>query len=219
VIEVGPTFGHVVSLGARYAAVCGRDGKEYLIPNENLIGNQVINWSYSNPLVRIDAEFGVGYRSDLHEVRALATEAAGQTPRVLSEPAPVCHITGFGDSAINLVLRFWINDPVDGVTNVKGAVFLALWETFKAHNIQVPFPQRDLHLRTMPARRTGRLQLETDLAQPQRVSNHKQRARAHDRARDPEIPRQDATPLAGSSAPRRRSSSQPTASVQGRNPR
>lgn len=151
VIEIGKTFGYVVSLGARYAAVRGRDGKEYLIPNENLITNQVINWSYSNSLVRVDAEFGVAYASDLRQVRALAIEAAKQAARVMQEPAPVCHITGFGDSAVNLILRFWIEDPERGVTNIKGDVFLAVWEAFKENGIELPFPQRDLHLRTVPA--------------------------------------------------------------------
>jgi small-conductance mechanosensitive channel len=174
VIEVGHTFGHVVSLGARYAAVRGRDGKEYLIPNETLIGNQVVNWSYSNPLVRIDTEFGVGYGSDLHKVRALAVEGAERTPRILSDPAPVCHVTGFGDSAINLVLRFWIDDPASGVTNVKGDVFLSLWEVFKQHDIDLPLPQRDLHLRTAPAdvarvlAKAGAYRPEADLTQPRR---------------------------------------------------
>ncbi|HTW53477.1 MAG TPA: mechanosensitive ion channel domain-containing protein [Stellaceae bacterium] len=151
VIEIGKTFGYVASLGARYTAVRGRDGKEYLIPNESLITNQVINWSYSNPLVRVDAEFGVAYASDLRQVRALAIDAAKQTARVLQEPAPVCHITGFGDSAVNLILRFWIEDPERGVTNIKGDVFLAVWEAFKQNEIELPFPQRDLHLRTAPA--------------------------------------------------------------------
>ncbi|HEY6293884.1 MAG TPA: mechanosensitive ion channel domain-containing protein, partial [Terriglobia bacterium] len=105
IIEVGSTFGSVVYLGARYASVRGRDGKEYLIPNENLITNQVINWSYSNSLVRLDTEFGVAYSSDLHAVRELAIEVARRTKRVLSRPAPVCHVTGFGDSAVNLLLR------------------------------------------------------------------------------------------------------------------
>ncbi len=150
VIEVGNTFGHVVSLAARYTSVLGRDGKEYLIPNENLITNQVINWSYSNPLVRIDAEFGVAYASDLRQVRRLAVEAAEQATRVLATPKPVCHITGFGDSAVNLVVRFWIGDPVEGVTNIKGEVYLALWEAFREHGVELPFPQRELHLRSVP---------------------------------------------------------------------
>jgi small-conductance mechanosensitive channel len=148
VIEVGSTFGSVIYLGARYASVRGRDGKEYLIPNENLITNQVVNWSYSNSLVRLDAEFGVAYGSDLHGVRDLAVEVALQTPRVLASPAPVCHVKGFGDSAINMILRFWIADPANGVTNIRSAVFLGLWDTFREHQIELPFPQREVHIRS-----------------------------------------------------------------------
>ncbi|HEV7995322.1 MAG TPA: mechanosensitive ion channel domain-containing protein [Stellaceae bacterium] len=151
VIEVGSTFGSIIFLGARYASVRGRDGKEYLIPNENLITNEVVNWSYSNSLVRLDAEFGVAYASDLHAVRDLSVEVARATARVLETPRPVCHVTGFGDSAVNLILRFWIADPANGVTNVKGDVLLGLWDAFLERGIELPFPQRDLHIRDLPS--------------------------------------------------------------------
>jgi small-conductance mechanosensitive channel len=151
VIEVGSTFGSVAYLGARYASVRGRDGKEYLIPNENLITNQVVNWSYSSRLVRLDVPFGVAYDSDLHAVRDLAVEAAKRTNRVLASPTPVCHLTGFGDSAVNLLLRFWINDPANGVANIKGAVLLGLWDAFKEHRIEIPFPHRDVRIRDLPS--------------------------------------------------------------------
>ena len=147
VIEVGTTFGTVTYLGARYTSVRGRDGKEYLIPNENLIANQVINWSYSSPMVRLDAPFGVAYGSDLHAVRDLAVEVAGRTHRVLASPKPVCHVTGFGDSAVNMLLRFWIEDPADGVTNIKGAVLLGLWDAFNERQIEIPYPQREVRIR------------------------------------------------------------------------
>ncbi len=147
VIEVGSTYGSVTYLGARYTAVRGRDGKEYLIPNENLIANQVINWSYSSPLVRLDAQFGVAYGSDLHAVRDLAVDVARRTNRVLASPRPVCHVTGFGDSAVDMLLRFWIEDPTDGVTNIKGEVLLGLWDAFNANRIEIPMPQREVHIR------------------------------------------------------------------------
>jgi small-conductance mechanosensitive channel len=150
VIEVGSTFGSITYLGARYASVRGRDGKEYLIPNENLITNQVVNWSYSSLLVRLDVPFGVAYDSDLHAVRELAVEVAKRTKRVLTSPTPVCHLTAFGDSAVNLLLRFWIEDPANGVTNIKGAVLLGLWDAFKEHRIEMPFPQRDVRIRDLP---------------------------------------------------------------------
>jgi small-conductance mechanosensitive channel len=150
VIEVGTTFGSVTYLGARYASVRGRDGKEYLIPNENLITNQVVNWSYSSLLVRLDVPFGVAYDSDLHAVRELAVEVAKRTKRVIASPTPVCHLTAFADSAVNLLLRFWIEDPANGVTNIKGAVLFGLWEAFKEHRIEMPFPQRDVRIRDLP---------------------------------------------------------------------
>jgi small-conductance mechanosensitive channel len=151
VIEVGHTYGAVTALGARYATVQGRDGKEFLIPNETLITNQVTNWSYTTPLLRLDIAFGVGYGSDLRAVRSLAIEAAQQTRRVVASPAPVCHITEFGDNAVNLLLRFWIEDPANGVKNVTGEVYLALWDSFREHRIELPYPQREIRIREWPA--------------------------------------------------------------------
>jgi small-conductance mechanosensitive channel len=159
VIEVGHTHGAVTALGARYATVRGRDGKEFLIPNETLITNQVTNWSYTTPALRLDIAFGVGYGSDLREVRGLAIEAARQTRRVVASPAPVCHITEFGDNSVNLLLRFWIEDPANGVKNVIGEVYLALWDSFREHRIELPYPQREIRIREWPA----------SLAQPTRV--------------------------------------------------
>jgi small-conductance mechanosensitive channel len=146
IISLGETFGWISSLGARYVSVVTRDGKEYIIPNEDLITNRVVNWSYSNELVRLEVHFGVSYDSDPHAVRRLATEAAIKPERVRANPKPVCHLTGFGDSAINFVLRFWIADPSNGVVNIQGEVLLALWDALKANNIRIPYPQRDVHL-------------------------------------------------------------------------
>ena len=98
-------------------------------------------------MVRLDAPFGVAYGSDLHAVRDLAVEVAGRTHRVLASPKPVCHVTGFGDSAVNMLLRFWIEDPADGVTNIKGAVLLGLWDAFNERQIEIPYPQREVRIR------------------------------------------------------------------------
>jgi small-conductance mechanosensitive channel len=146
VISLGETFGWIESLGARYVSVVTRDGKEYLIPNEDLITGQVVNWSHSNEFVRIDLTFGSAYRDDPHLVRKLAIEAALATDRVLKDRPAVCHITGFGDSSVDYVLRFWIRDPVEGLTNIRGNVYLALWDTFHAHGITIPFPQREVRM-------------------------------------------------------------------------
>ncbi|WP_306047271.1 mechanosensitive ion channel family protein [Nioella sp. MMSF_3534] len=146
VISLGDTFGWINTLGARYASVVTRDGKEYLIPNEDLITNQVVNWSHSDAYVRLDIHFGTSYTDDPHKVRQLAIDAAKSVDRVLSHKAPVCHIVGFGDSSVDYVLRFWIEDPTGGLTNIRGNVFLALWDTFHEHGISIPFPQREVRM-------------------------------------------------------------------------
>ena len=130
VISIGETFGWINSLTSRYVSITTRDGREYLIPNEDLITGQVVNWSHSNDFVRLDIGFGTAYGDDPHKVRALAIEAAKSVDRVLSDQAPVCHIVGFGDSSVDYTLRFWISDPTGGLTNIRGNVYLALWDAF-----------------------------------------------------------------------------------------
>lgn len=148
VISLGDTFGWINALGARYVSVVTRDGREYLIPNEDLITNQVVNWSHSDRYVRLDLDFGTSYDDDPHQVRATAIQAVKSVKRVLSGGShePVCHITGFGDSSVDYVLRFWISDPTKGLTNIRGNVYLALWDAFKAEGISIPFPQREVRL-------------------------------------------------------------------------
>jgi small-conductance mechanosensitive channel len=157
VISLGDTFGWINTLGARYASVVTRDGKEYLIPNEDLITGQVVNWSHSNEFVRLDIFFGTAYDNDPHEVRRIAIEAASSVKRVLTDRPPVCHIVGFGDSSVDYILRFWITDPTGGLTNIRGNVYLALWDAFKEHGISIPFPQREVRVLEGSTLRTGPL--------------------------------------------------------------
>ena len=148
-ITLGETFGWIRELRARFVSVITRDGREYLIPNEDFITTQVVNWSFSNKYVRLDVPFGVSYDSDPHEVIRLAKEAAGAIERVDSTyQPPVCWMTEFGDSSINFLLRFWIDDPQRGLTNIRGTVLLALWDAFKEHGIKIPFPHREVLMRT-----------------------------------------------------------------------
>lgn len=148
-ISLGETFGWIRELRARFVSVVTRDGREYLIPNEDFITHEVINWSFSDEYVRIDVPFGVSYDSDPHEVTRLAIEAASGVERVNSaRNAPVCWLTAFGDSSLDFLLRFWIRDPQNGMTNIRGKVLLALWDTFKEHGINIPFPHREVIMRT-----------------------------------------------------------------------
>lgn len=148
VISLDNSFGWITRLNARYVSIITRDGREHLIPNEDLITNKVINWSHSHTRVRLEIEFGVAYDSNPHQVRELAIEAATDVERVLDNPKPVCHFTEFGDSSLNFVLRFWIQDPADGVVNIKGKVLLSLWDIFKEHEVGIPFPHREVIFRT-----------------------------------------------------------------------
>jgi small-conductance mechanosensitive channel len=150
VIQLGDRYGWINFLGSRYVSVITRSGTEHLIPNENLITGEVINWSYSQNLVRLKVPLGVAYGSDLEKVRDLALEAAGDTKRVLQDPQPGFRLMGFGDNAINVELRVWINDPQHGVHSVKSDLLWGLWRRFRDHGIEIPFPQRDVHLKSIP---------------------------------------------------------------------
>jgi small-conductance mechanosensitive channel len=147
-ISVGETFGWIRELRARFVSVVTRDGREYLIPNEDFITHEVINWSYSDDLVRIDVPFGASYDADPHKVAAVAISAAATVPRVVEAQMPVCWMTAFGESSLEYLLRFWIRDPQNGLTNVRGAVLLAVWDAFKTNGIGIPYPHREVIMKT-----------------------------------------------------------------------
>lgn len=144
VISLNETFGWITKLGARYASVTTRDGREHLIPNEDFITSQVINWSHSSDFVRLDIFFGVDYDSNPHEVKKLAAAAPLTVDRVVNNPPPVAHVVNFGDSSVDFILRFWIRDPNKGLTNIRGNVYLALWDTLQENNIDIPYPRREI---------------------------------------------------------------------------
>ncbi|WEX90519.1 mechanosensitive ion channel [Sinorhizobium garamanticum] len=148
-ITLGETFGAIRDLRSRFVSVITRDGKEYLIPNEDFISQQVVNWSFSSEYVRIEVDFGTSYDSDPHEVARIAVEAAKAIPRVASAYAqPVCWMTAFGSSSLDFKLRFWISDPSNGLTNVRGEVLMALWDAFKKAGISIPYPHREIIMKT-----------------------------------------------------------------------
>ncbi len=146
VIQVGDVFGWITDLRGRYISVATRDGKEYLIPNEDLITQQVVNWSYSNRNVRVRIPVGISYKADPHRAIELILAAAASRGRVLSDPRPVCNLAGFGDNSIDLELRFWIDDPQNGLANIRSEILLDIWDRFRESGIEIPFPQRDVHL-------------------------------------------------------------------------
>ena len=148
VIEVGGTYGWVSSLGARYVSVETRDGTEFLIPNEDIITHQVVNWSHRSDRVRLKVPVRVPHDSDLDQVLVLMLDAASRPPRVLVTPAPTALVMAFGESAIELELRFWIEDAQNGVHNVKSQILYEMWRSFQREGIQIPYPKRDLYMRS-----------------------------------------------------------------------
>lgn len=146
VIELGETYGWINKLAARYTSVVTRDGTEFLIPNEDMITQQVINWSHSDRNVRRKIPVQVAYSADVELAMSLMLEAAGNVERVLKNPKPACLMKGFGSDGVDLELRMWIDDPYNGLSNVASKVNLEIWRLFNENGIEFPFPQRDLHI-------------------------------------------------------------------------
>ena len=148
VIEISNTYGRINKLAARYTSVISRDGREHLVPNEDIITQTVVNWTFSNNRVRRHLPVNVSYNSDIDKAMALMAEAADETPRVLKKPETRVLIKGFGDNGIDLELRMWIRDSENGVSNIASDVYLAIWHKFNDNGIEFPYPQRDIHIKS-----------------------------------------------------------------------
>jgi len=144
-------YGRVNEITMRFVSIHTRDGIEHIVPNEQIINNTVEKWSHSNDKIRLKIPFGISYEAKPREAIALAVEAAAEIGRVLNDPKPVCLLKGFGDSSVDLELRIWIRDPMNGLSNVKSECLLGIWDRLAEHGIGIPYPQRDLHIRTLPA--------------------------------------------------------------------
>ncbi len=148
IIQLDDKFGTVNHLGGRYISVTAWDGTEYLIPNEDIVTGRVINWTHSNRNILVTMNFGVSYNSDMHLVKELILKAASETERVLKTPPPSCLLKGFGDSSVDFVLYCWISDPENGMMGLRSEINFKVWDLFKKNNIEIPFPQRDLHIKS-----------------------------------------------------------------------
>jgi small-conductance mechanosensitive channel len=144
---ISNTVGQIRKIGIRAVSVITRDRKEYLIPNENLMINQVENWSYSSREVRVKIPVGVAYGSDMVLAEKLMHQAAEEAPRVLKFPKPNILMMAYGESSVDFEIRIWITDPEDGISNVRSEVLKRLWVLFKDNGVEIPFPQRDINLR------------------------------------------------------------------------
>ena len=141
------TVGQVNRIGMRAISVITRDKVEFLIPNENLMINQVENWSYSSLDVRVKVPVSVSYDTDIDLAESLMLRAAQESARVLTDPAPTVWLHALGDNGIMFEIQIWIDDPEDGIGNIRSDVLKRLWRLFQEHGVKVPFPQRDLHIK------------------------------------------------------------------------
>ena len=150
VIVVGESFGNVTKIGVRAVSIVTRDGKEHLIPNENLMTQEVENWSYSSRDVRVHIPVGVAYDCDLPLAQKRRVQAAGESQRVMKNRPPKVWLVAFGESSVDHEILVWISDPEQGVGSVRSDILNRVWVLFKENGIDIPFPQRDLRIKEWP---------------------------------------------------------------------
>ena len=150
VIVVGESFGHVTKIGVRAVSIVTRDGKEHLIPNENLMTQEVENWSYSSRDVRVHIPVGVAYDCDLPLAQKLMVQAASESRRVMKNRPPKVWLIAFGESSVDHEILVWISDPEQGVGSVRSEILNRVWQLFQEHGIDIPFPQRDIRIKEWP---------------------------------------------------------------------
>jgi small-conductance mechanosensitive channel len=145
-VTIGDNTGRISAMKTRYISVAAGDGREFLIPNEDLVTQKVVNWTYTDKNTLVKIAFGTNYDADPKLVCKLAADIAAGHPRATKGKAPNCLLTEFAEAGMKFSLTFWIADP-DGMDGVKSDVMLALWEAFKREGIRVPYPVREIRVR------------------------------------------------------------------------
>ncbi len=145
-VTIGDSSGKISAMNTRYISVAAGDGREFLIPNEDLITQKVVNWTYTDKNTLVKVNFSTNYDADPRLVCRLAIEAAEASPRATKGKPPTCIITEFAEAGMKFTLTFWIPDP-DGMDKVKSDVMLSLWDAFKHDDIRVPYPVREIRIR------------------------------------------------------------------------
>src|SRR6516164_2292092 len=150
-VTIGDNSGRISAMKTRYISVAAGDGREFLIPNEDLVTQRVTNWTYTDKNTLVKIPFATNYDADPRLVVKLAIETAAASPRATKGKPPNCILTEFAEAGMKFSLTFWIADP-DGMDNVKSEVMLALWDAFKREGIRVPYPVREIRVRggTLP---------------------------------------------------------------------
>ena len=145
-VTIGDSSGRISAMNTRYISVAAGDGREFLIPNEDLITQKVVNWTYTDKNTLVKVGFSTNYDADPRLVCRLAVEAAAASPRATKGKTPTCILTEFAEAGMKFSLTFWISEP-DGMDGVKSEVMLSLWDAFKHDDIRVPYPVREIRIR------------------------------------------------------------------------
>lgn len=144
----GGFTGYVRRISSRFTLIETFDGKDIMVPNEDFITNQVVNWTYTNRRARVEIPVSVAYDSDIDTVQQLILEAARNHPRCAIDPEPACYLSSVGSGSVDFLLYFWVSDVTEGRLRPRSEVLIEIWRKLRANGIEVPFPQRDIHIRT-----------------------------------------------------------------------
>jgi small-conductance mechanosensitive channel len=145
-VTIGDSSGRISAMKTRYISVAAGDGREFLIPNEDLVTQKVTNWTYTDKNTLVKVTFGTNYDADPRLVCKLAVETAARAERALKSKPPSCLLTEFAEAGMKFSLTFWVADPAD-MDNMKSEVMLSLWDAFKREGIRVPYPVREIRVR------------------------------------------------------------------------
>lgn len=140
--------GDVISISARSSTILTNDNIAIIVPNSNLISNSVINWSYNDRKVRFNFPVGVHYKENPELIRKLLLQVADENEGVLKSPPPDVLFEDFGDSSLDFILRVWTSRYIQRPGVLKSQLYYSIHRKFKENNIEIPYPQRDLHLRS-----------------------------------------------------------------------
>lgn len=147
-VEVGGASGRVTQIGARSVTILTGDSISVLVPNADFLSNQVINWSHGNPEVQVRVPVGVAYGTDLDHATEVLLRVARRSELVLASPQPQVQVSSFGDSAVNLDLAVWIDIRVTVAGRVRSDLNRDIYAEFRESGVEIPFPQRDVHLKS-----------------------------------------------------------------------
>jgi small-conductance mechanosensitive channel len=147
-IELDDLAGNIIDISARATTIITNDNIVVIVPNSDFINSRVINWSHNNKQVRLNFPVGVSYNEDPEKIRKLLTEVAIANPGILSSPKPYILFEGFGDSSLNFLVMVWTSEYIDRPKILRSELYYEIFAKFKEHNVEIPFPQQDIHLKS-----------------------------------------------------------------------